>query len=63
MITLKKILKFFREMTTVSVTHTYYYNGKKVDKLPPEAQEQIKHMNKAFEHMDEVFKEVGRIFK
>lgn len=63
MITLKKIKKFFSGITTISVSHTYYYNGQKVKELPPEAKEQMEHMNKAFEHMNEAFKETEKIFK
>lgn len=64
---MNKIKLFFQllkrgwvEFTTVRVTHTYYYNGKKVKELPPEVK---KEMDETFKHMDEVFKHLREIFK
>lgn len=58
---IKELLKRgWREFTTVRVERHYYYNGKKVNDLPPKVK---KEMEETFNHMDEMFKHMREIFK
>lgn len=56
-----------KTMKQSGTTVTYYYNDKKVKKLPKEAKKQMDkafgEMGKAFEKMDETFKHFDDFFK
>ena len=51
-----KILKLLNKIFAPTVTKTYYYNNKKVDKFPKEAEDAFKQMDRMMKYMNEIFK-------
>ena len=61
---MEKLIEFLNKIFASKVTSktTYYYNDKKVDKLPKEAKGIFDHMDKMFGKMDEMFDEMSKMF-
>jgi len=54
---MNKITKFLNKIFAPTVTKTYYYNDKKVDKFPKEVEER---MNDAFNSMEKAMEELRK---
>lgn len=62
---MEEIIKILNRIFTtrvISYKQEIWYNGKRVDKLPPEAEEGFKKMDEGFEKMEQAFKEMNKAF-